>query len=836
MTLKKEKPFSTIAKGIALSTLIAILCMSLTKYVLDPQDNTRCKSMLNEGKWLTEEYKQWQPNGCMAKTYRKEDIGSCLGHSRIVYIGDSIMREQYYAMTSFLRPHHKAGTAVHEDQKEHYANYNLTIEMWWDPYLNSSKTVDLLEAKQQTSRPSLLVIGSGIWYMRRLGPNYFPLWKQAVDKIFDGALHHTIADRIMVSPVETVEYDLMIPERKATLTSDKITLMNNYLRDREANLDQPTTPLVVPFVWNKIVASSKNQTKDGLHFKEPVTRAEAQLALNYRCNNDPSVKKDTYPVNSTCCYSYASPLWYQNTILIFFLCFIPLYLLITNLFSEYTLQWTDDKLKTNFELLKALFIFGLAVAYMFMGDRTQLFGKIFKQFDALTFSILTMLVLILGGVTLKSSKDTNGFLNRHQTEEWKGWMQLVILIYHFTGASRIPGIYNPIRVLVAAYLFQTGYGHFFYFYKKKDFGVARILNVLVRLNLLSCVLAYVMRTDYLFYYFSPLVSFWFAVIWLTMRILSSHNQKVWFMVSKIALMSLLTALLIHYPGLLESVFSALHWLFKIQWNVVEWRFRLALDCWIVYVGMLCALVTIKISEYEIDPRTWSNWKIGSIILSVIGLSGYFCLEVLQSKTEYNTYHPYISWIPIISFIILRNATLSARSTYSNFFAFIGKISLETFIGQFHMWLAADTQGLLVVLPSHWVRSSLGWWSNLMVSSIVFFFVCYYLSWATGSVTRWLCSGAQTSHSSNDNINLTADAVPLLPTTDQHVHTEKSQKGTVEEAERGCSSDEISLDAWEEPVKSSPAWYETLYYTVYQSYLIRSLFFLVTLGIVNRFCT
>ena len=69
------------------------------------------------------------------------------------------------------------------------------------------------------------------------------------------------------------------------------------------------------------------------------------------------------------------------------------------------------------------------------------------------------------------------FLNR-LLSLFSGWMQLVILIYHYTDASHhsIP-IYMFVRVLVSSYVFLNGFGHFFYVWLKGDTGIKRFLQV-----------------------------------------------------------------------------------------------------------------------------------------------------------------------------------------------------------------------------------------------------------------------------------------------------------------------------------------------------------------------
>ena len=81
-------------------------------------------------------------------------------------------------------------------------------------------------------------------------------------------------------------------------------------------------------------------------------------------------------------------------------------------------------------------LLGIVLLYTYLADRTPVFTKEEKHFNWTSFAVPLTILGILGFVTYQPVKDAS-VLNRQQTCETRGWMQLVLLVYHYTGGSKV---------------------------------------------------------------------------------------------------------------------------------------------------------------------------------------------------------------------------------------------------------------------------------------------------------------------------------------------------------------------------------------------------------------
>ncbi|KAJ9581661.1 hypothetical protein L9F63_023160, partial [Diploptera punctata] len=632
-----------------------------------------CKWLLSDGRYKGDQ--EWQPYGCMMHQYSQTDTRRCLRylafwgkHNHFVFIGDSRMRQLYLAFLHHLYPQQENTSTMapppdrlHSDQSFGDSKLRLHVQFIWSPYVSKRMIGEFQQWKNENEPPSVIVAGSATWYIKESNTSVHALEEYSLNLTRLVQAIDTISakrSRVLWTLQEPVNTEKLHPAR-AMITNEQIDMYNKAAMEI---LQHSAAQL-----WSsaRLVAQGNlEEMQDGIHQGPLALKHDTQILLNMYCNDHMNFN------DGTCCSS-AEPYTTLQVVTFSILsvsAVMSLVLVLRDWIERlrgraYTpLNDVGKHQSDTYVLVTALARMGIIMAYFFLCDRTNFFMKENKYFSQVSFWLPFGYVFALGLFFTEDSRFTK-VLHRDQTDEWKGWMQLVILIYHMTGASGILPIYMHIRVLVSAYLFLSGYGHFCYFWQRGDAGLVRFFQVLFRLNFMTVTLCLCMNRPYQFYYFVPLVSFWFLMVYLVLALppqvtaASSESNPLHYLYLVLKFVGLFSVITILYMSevFFEKVFVTRPWkaLFvTTDDDIHEWWFRWKLDRYSISYGMVFAVAYLLAQRYNfLDDNNHSNLfspgiALSATLASIIGMGSYTTFSFLcRNKLECNEIHSYTVFVP-----------------------------------------------------------------------------------------------------------------------------------------------------------------------------------------------
>ena len=275
----------------------------------------------------------------MLHQYQTRDVTSCLGSRHVVFVGDSVTRQLFFQFAHSVDAALPTGPPNNDQKHQDYnfeTSFKLRLTFHWDPFLNSSAAQSYLRSTPATSqlqRPALLVLGSGLWYLRSPDSGGLPAWESMMESTLEtlSRVPSGAADTVVVLPVEDVISAKLSPERAASMHASDIDAMNSDLahRIRPPAMHDPfaftaaggsgVPYIAFPSVFNEMIDST--QTDDGLHFSNSVVAMQARVLLNLRCND---ILPKVFPFDKTCCRSYPWPSFLHLALLVAVLSWGPI--------------------------------------------------------------------------------------------------------------------------------------------------------------------------------------------------------------------------------------------------------------------------------------------------------------------------------------------------------------------------------------------------------------------------------------------------------------------------------------------------------------------------------
>lgn len=636
----------------------------------------RCESILVYGRWHKHgSSRQWQPFGTMTAVWNAQSIATCLANQTIIFAGDSTAREILWATARKVNftAAREMMSSIDRHQGFSFHEQGTSLQFVWDPMvdLNYSTQLQMLKSivGQKASHP--IIWSTGLWQTRYHGGQFLNTTSAALSNI--EAISRNMSTKAILIPPPTLNHNLLNQERGASLTPQRMLDLNSLLWNTD-------TGAMVRVAWALQAMSSafdKTTTQDGMHVAPGIAEQQSNLLLGYICNH---IFSHTNKASSYACTANNDRNTWTTSITISGL---ALMVYSASRIDSFT---TSDHYATMCAIL----------AYCFLADRTSTFVKSNKLISHHAFMLSTISLVSIcwmsrfqvfacqwrihqrwkdrigmksslpkgssaskpaGSIPLQLSRPVET-LSRDHTDEIKGWMQIIILFYHYYGMSSNLWIYQVVRLLVAGYLFLLGYGHATYFRKSCDFGLRRVMSVLLRINLLSVSLTQVMNTTYDFYYFPCISTFWFLVVYTTCR-LQPRGTLTGRLATTLAA-AVLTHIALNRVDTLEWLLQMLKTAHGPDINHKELTFRLKLDHIVPFCGIALADLRAHFAAYPryLPPlrRLWKN-KSTHIMAAFILVGLYISISIgAADKFQYNVHHPYISVMPIIAYFIWSSVT------------------------------------------------------------------------------------------------------------------------------------------------------------------------------------
>lgn len=709
-------------------------------------DPHKCQALASAGQWYNEH--TWLVPGCTTIYHDGKSIRDCAGgyKRKITLIGDLHVQRLYFQVGRRLDRDIQIPNNRRQDL--HLTKDNIELQFFYDPYLNGSGLIDTVASYHNggTDRPLLTVVGAGNTYAEKAMAEDYALTIQSLassagtSKIGqDFTYDQGPGDLLLWTPADE------------PLRQDSSDNFHRIVNDRLAD----TVSANVLWSFRDMIAGRKDLYKDdGVRVQDEVIRRRVDVLLNLRCNAQVG-RKGNFPNRAVCCGVWRGPNWVQMSFLLLGLAILPLVVL-----TDFKLGFLSD---TSRPVLRAFCFFTVAVSLQWIADRTHIFDQ-GTRLDLVKSNLYFMIAaaFLFGFITIRRCKPLRTSspgeiksslpcLPRDQTNEWKGWMQALIVIYHYNKAWKYDEFWQVIRLSVSSYLFLTGFGHTLYFLQKKDYSLQRFTNVMIRTNLLPVTLSYVMRTRWLLYYYMPLSTFNFVVVYLTLALGRRYNAYTAFLLGKIAA----SAFLVHIFLTTRDLPTTFVRLFRITCNLnfdsgEFFGHRVEQDRYIVFVGMLAAMVYIWIrailgSSDRQDRLSrsfraaWPVLKWSAIVLAAATHAGfwYWIRTHIRTQTQFRKIQPYVTGIPILTFIVLRNAHPILRNWHSAAFAWLGKYSGEMYVVQDHLWLADDQEAVLQTGLFHGNETLMGdRWRDLLLITPLYLIACSVIGDATGVIADW----------------------------------------------------------------------------------------------------